>query len=66
MSEQASKKRERKRTPNNRTMTGFRISDELWAVVQPLLPIHVNIHRFGEGRPHVPDRDCADAIFYVL
>jgi transposase len=26
----------------------------------------VNTHRFGGGRPRVPDRDCADAIFYVL
>jgi transposase len=59
-------KRERVRTPNNRTTTGFRISDELWAVLQPLLPVHVNTHRFGGGRPRVPDRECADAIFYVL
>lgn len=27
---------------------------------------HGNTHRFGGGRPCVPDRDCADAIFYVL
>ena len=66
MNKQASKKRERKRTPNNRTTTGFRISDELWAVLQPLLPVHTNTHRFGGGRPRVPDRDCADAIFFVL
>ena len=66
MKKQESKKRERERSPNNRTTTGFRISDELWAVLQPLLPMHVNTHRFGGGRPRVPDRDCADAIFYVL
>jgi putative transposase len=66
MNKQASKKRERKRTSNNRTTTGFRISDELWAVLQPLLPVHTNTHRFGGGRPRVPDRDCADAIFFVL
>jgi len=59
-------KRERARTPNNRTTTGFRISDELWAVLQPLLPEHVNTHRFGGGRPRTADRRCADAIFYVL
>jgi transposase len=59
-------RRTRQRTPNNRTTTGFRISDELWAVLQPLLPVHVNSHRFGGGRPRVPDRACADAIFYVL
>ena len=59
-------KRTRARTPDNRTTTGFRISDELWAVLEPLLPVHVNTHRFGGGRPRVPDRQCADAIFYLL
>ncbi len=54
------------RTPNNRTTTGFRISDELWAILEPLLPKWVNTHRFGGGKPRVPDRRCADAIFYVL
>lgn len=59
-------KRARTRTPNNRTTTGFRVSDELWSVLEPLLPKRVNSHRFGGGRPRVPDRRCADAIFYVL
>jgi putative transposase len=59
-------KRTRNRTPNNKTTTGFRVSDDLWAVLQPLLPVHVNTHRFGGGRPRVPDRQCADGIFYVL
>jgi transposase len=58
--------RARARTPNNRTTTGFRVSDALWEVLEPLLPVHVNTHRFGGGRPRVPDRTCADAIFYVL
>jgi putative transposase len=44
----------------------FRISDELWALMEPLLPEHKNTHRFGGGRPRVPDRQCADAIFFVL
>jgi putative transposase len=56
----------RRRTPNNPTTTGFRISDQLWAVLQPTIPEHKNTHRFGGGRPRVPDRRCADAIFYVL
>jgi putative transposase len=59
-------KRTRQRTPNNRTTTGFRISDELWAVLQPLLPVQVNTQRFGGGRPRGPDRTGADAIFSVL
>ena len=58
--------RTRARTPNNKTTTGFRISDELWAVIEPILPEHVNTHRFGGGRPRVADRKCADGIFYVL
>lgn len=59
-------KRTRERTANNRTTTGFCVSDELWEVLQPLLPKHENTHRFGGGRPRVPDRRCADGIFYVL
>ncbi|MCU0508488.1 MAG: IS5 family transposase [Anaerolineae bacterium] len=35
-------------------------------MLQPLLPVHVNTHRFGGGRPRQADRACADAIFYVL
>src|SRR5690242_13546820 len=44
----------------------FTISDELWALMEPLLPEHKNTHRFGGGRPRVPDRVCADGIFFVL
>ena len=65
MSEQKPK-RTRKRTPNNKTTTGYRVSDELWGVLQPIIPVHVNTHRFGGGRPRVPDRQCADGIFFVL
>ncbi len=43
-----------------------RVSDELWAVLAPLIPVHVNTHRFGGGKPRVPDRKCADGIFFVL
>ena len=56
----------RERTRNNPTTTGFRVSDALWAVLEPLIPVRLNTHRFGGGRPRVPDRRCADAIFYVL
>src|SRR5438132_14402623 len=66
MKKKENPKRTRERTPNNRTTTGFRISDELWTVLQPLLPVHINTHRFGGGLPRVSDRRCADAIFYVL
>ena len=66
MSKQDNHPRERERTANTRPTTGFRISDQLWAVLQPLQPVHVNTHRFGGGRPRVADRACADAIFFVL
>ena len=51
---------------DNRATTALQVSDELWAVWEPLLPVPVNTHRFGGGRPRVANRDCADAIFYVL
>ena len=31
-----------------------------------LIPKRVNTHRFGGGRPRVPDRACANGIFCVL
>ena len=53
-------------TRTNPTTCGFQISDELWEVLEPLIPKRVNTHRFGGGRPRVPDRTCANGIFYVL
>ncbi len=58
--------RSRERTRTNPTTTGFCVSDALWALLEPLIPVRINTHRFGGGRPRVPDRRCADAIFYVL
>ena len=58
--------RSRERTRNNSTTSAFHVSDALWAILEPLIPVRINTHRFGGGRPHVPDRRCADAIFYVL
>ena len=53
-------------TKINPTTGSFQVSDELWEVLEPLIPDHVNTHRFGGGRPRVPDRTCANGIFYVL
>ena len=53
-------------TKTNPTTGAFQISDELWEVLAPLIPKHVNTHRFGGGRPRVPDRTCANGICYVL
>jgi putative transposase len=44
----------------------YRISDELWEKIEPLIPRHRNTHRFGGGRPRVPDRKAIDGIFFVL
>ena len=44
----------------------FRCPDELWERLEPLIPVHVNTHRFGGGRPRTPDRQCMDGIFFVL
>ena len=59
-------KRPRSRAVVNKVTASYRVSDELWSVLQPLVPVPENRHRFGGGRPRVPDRQCADAIFYVL
>jgi transposase len=44
----------------------YRVSDELWKKIEPLLPKHKNTHCFGGGRPRVPDRQAMDGIFFVL
>jgi putative transposase len=44
----------------------YRISDELWEKIEPLIPKHPNTHRFGGGRPRVPDRKVMDGILFVL
>ena len=60
------KKRQRPRAAVNKVTASYRVSDELWAVLEAVVPKHKNFHRFGGGRPRVSDRQCADAIFYVL
>src|ERR671927_496082 len=62
----AQSRQRRPRAPINKVTTAFRVSDELWALLQHLLPRHKNTHRFGGGPPRVPDRQRVDAIFYVL
>ena len=52
--------------PTNSTTGSFQVSDALWEVLSPLLPRRVNTHPLGGGRPRVPDRTCANGIFYVL
>lgn len=40
--------------------------DALWKEITPLLPLLSKPHRFGGGRPRVPDRAAMDAVFFVL
>ena len=49
-----------------KTKNRYRISDELWEKIEPLIPKHPNTHRFGGGRPRVPDRKAMDGILIVL
>jgi putative transposase len=60
------KERTRPQAAVNKVTASYRVSDALWGVLEPVVPRHDNTHRFGGGRPRVPDRQCADAIFYVL
>lgn len=42
----------------------WRIPDEVWAAIEPLLPPRRSYPKWG--RPRMPDRQAMDAIFYVL
>jgi transposase len=53
-------------TTKDQAAESFLVSDELWAKIQPLLPVHENTHRFGGGRPRASDRDCLNGIFFRL
>src|SRR5215213_6392265 len=66
MSTTKQQKRTRPRAAVNKVTASYRVSDVLWTVLEPVVPVHENTHRFGGGRPRVPDRQCAEAIFYVL
>jgi len=44
---------------------GWRLPDELWAKMEPLLPPRPK-HPLGCHNPRVPDRAAMDAIFFVL
>ena len=60
------RKKRRPRAPVNKVTTAFRVSEAVWTLLERVLPKHKNTHRFGGGKPRTPDRQCADAIFYVL
>jgi putative transposase len=62
MTTRKKKAQRRRRAPGNKVTARYRSSEALWAVRQPVLPVRQSTHRFGGGRPRVPDRQCADAI----
>jgi transposase len=47
---------------------GWRIPDELWAQIEPLIPPPPKVHPWGQGvhKPRVPDRQVMDGIFFHL
>lgn len=44
----------------------YAVSDRFWDVFAQVLPVRVNTHRFGGGRPRRSDRDCLNGILFVL
>ena len=56
------------RTPRRpqSSLRRYLIPDPVWDRIEPLLPKRVNHHRFGGGRPPVPDRKAMNGIFFVL
>ena len=44
----------------------WRVSDDLWAFLEALLPEHKNPDRWQRGRPRCADRDAMNGIFFVL
>ena len=46
--------------------TQWKISDELWEKMEPLLPKPVNTHPRGGGRKRIPYRKVMNGILFVL
>ena len=44
----------------------LRVTEQMCAKFEPLIPPRVSTHKFGGGRPPTSDRDCLDAIFFRL
>lgn len=43
----------------------YKVSDEMWEVIKPYIPVRENHHPRGRGRPRVDDRKVFDAILFV-
>jgi len=46
--------------------TRWKISDELWSKIEPLLPVPVNTHPRGGGKKRVSYRTVMNGILFVL
>ena len=46
-------------------MDNLKVSDELWARIQPLLPVDQRRHRWP-GRRRIDDRACLNGILFIL
>ena len=46
--------------------SAYHVSDELWSRIEAVLPVRVNTHPLGGGRPPADDRNCMNAILFVL
>ncbi len=50
-----------------RDVQEFAISDALWELIEPLVPVHEKkVHPLGCHRPRIPDRQVLNGIFFVL
>jgi len=50
-----------------REVQEFVISDALWTLIEPLVPVHEKkVHPLGCHRRRIPDRQVLNGIFYVL
>lgn len=58
--------RKRRRGKGKRKPNCYRVTDRLWAKMDPLIPKRVNTHPRGGGRKPIPDRQVMDGIFFVL
>lgn len=56
----------KKQVLSSKVRRDFLMPDTLWEEIKPILPRLHKIHRFGGGRPRVPDRDAMNAVFFVL
>lgn len=53
--------------PTYRRVQEFLISDALWDLIEPLIPVREKkVHPLGCHRPRVPDRQISNGIFFVL